>query len=407
MGLEAIVAVVFFCLCLQAFFAGSEIALISCDKIRMKTLAGMGSRAAKLVLKSHSEVDRFLSTTLAGINLSLITSTILLTFYIDSRFGGGEYYAVLILSPLVVVFGQVVPKSIFRRKSDSMILWAIYPLWFLTRLFFPLTWIIGFFTRTALRFAGQRASITREEILDVVRAHALKSTESGKRQMLRRVFSFSGVTVGEVMIPLSSVNALRETATVYEATELVRSSGHTRIPVYKDRVDNITGVLHSFFLLCGSEKGSQTAVGEYSSQAFYVPESKPINELLEEMKAGTSMAIVVDEYGGAVGIVTLEDILEEIVGEIEDEHDKGKTLWTRTGAYEYMVFPHISLERINEDIGISIPESENYETLGGFLLDRFGRIPSEGETIEATGAIFTVESASSRLIQRVKIVKTG
>ncbi|WP_462137199.1 hemolysin family protein [Candidatus Mycalebacterium sp.] len=407
MSLETTIAAVVLCLVIQAFFAGSEIALISCDKIRIRMLSGRGSRSARLVLESHSEVERFLGTTLAGINLSLITSTILLTFYMESRFGAGEFYAVAILSPLVVVFGQVVPKSIFRRSSDSMILWAIYPLWVATRLFYPLTWVVNFFTRQALRFAGHRSSITREEIMDAIKAHARGGTDSGKRRMLSRVFSFSEVRVSDVMVPLSSVKVLSESATLSKAAEVVRETGYTRIPIYSGRVDKITGVLHSFFLLGGDENGSQKPVGQYASPAFYVPGRRPINDLLEEMKAGASMAIVVDEYGGAVGIVTLEDILEEIVGEIEDEHDKGKNLWTRTGTHEYLVFPHISIERVNEDLGTRIPESKNYETLGGFLLFKFGRIPARGETVESSGAIFTVESSTPRSIQRVKVVTTG
>jgi len=407
MGLETTVAVVVLCLFFQAFFAGSEMALISCDKIKMKVLAGRGSRSASLVLKSHSEVERFLSTTLAGINLSLITSTILLTFYMESRFGGGEYYAVVILSPLVVVFGQVVPKSIFRRRSDSAILWMIYPLWAATRLFLPLTWVVSFFTRCVLRFTGRRSSVTRGEITDSIKAHKRGSQDAEKRQMLGRIFSFSKVTVGEVMIPLSSVKALDRSATVSEATELVRNSGHTRIPLYSGRIDNITGVLHSFFLLDSSPNRSETGVGSYSSPAFYVPERKPINELLDEMKAGTGIAIVVNENGGAVGIVTLEDILEQIVGEIEDEHDRGGHLWTRVGAAEYLVSPQVEVKRANEELGLSIPESENYETVGGFLLSEFGHIPSEGEMLESGNLIFTVESATSRSIQRVKIVSTG
>ncbi|MGI9558685.1 MAG: hemolysin family protein [Thermodesulfobacteriota bacterium] len=408
MTLEATIAVVVFCIALQAFFAGSEIALISCDKIRMKNLAAGGSRPARLVLKSHSDIERFLTTTLAGINISLITSTILLTFYIEENYGGGELYSVLILSPLVVVFGQVVPKSVFRRKSDTAVLWVIYPLWAASKIFLPLTWVVSIFTRFALRHAGPLTSVTRGQIMDAIRAHDDDSADSEKRRMLGRVFSFSEVTVGDIMVPLSSVKALDEEATVSEATELVRVSGYTRIPVYKERLDRITGVLHSFFLLGGSAGGPGAPAGNYSSPALYVTEKKHANELLEEMKAGgNTMAVVVDEYGVAAGIVTLEDILEEIVGEIEDEHDRGENLWLKTGAGEYLVFPHISIERANEDLAIAIPENKSYETLGGFLLSRFRRIPSEGETLEACGAIFTVESATPRAIKRVRVVSTG
>ena len=295
MSIMAVAAVVVVCLALQAFFAGSEIALISCDKIRMKTFAARGSRPAKLVLRSYAEIDRFLGTTLAGINISLITSTILLTFHLEERIGdSAELYSVLILSPLVVVFGQVVPKSVFRRNSDSLILWAIYPLWVATKIFLPLTWFVNFFTRLALRYAGDRSAVTRGEIMDAITAHERDGGE--KRRMLRRVFSFSEVTVGDIMVPLSSVRALDENATVSEATELVRSSGYTRIPLYRGRIDRITGVLHSFFLLRGRDAREGTNVAEFSSPALFVTERKPASELLEDMKAGRdSMAVVVDE----------------------------------------------------------------------------------------------------------------
>lgn len=405
MSLITVAVIVVACLALQAFFAGSEIALISCDKIRMKTLAGRGSGAARLVLRSYAEVDRFLGTTLAGINISLITSTILLTFYLEHRLGAGaEIYAVLILSPLVVVFGQVVPKSVFRRNSDSLILWVIYPLWVATRVFLPLTWFVNFFTRHALRYAGHRSAVTRDEIMDAIMAHGSGGADGEKRRMLRRVFQFSEVTVGDIMVPLSSVKALDEKATVREAAELVRSSGYTRIPLYSGRIEMITGVLHSFFLLGGGERGLETAVAEFSSPALFVNEQKPASELLEDMKAGRdSMAVVVDEHGEAVGVVTIEDMVEEIVGEIEDEHDRGENLWKETSPGVYLVFPHISVERLNRDLGTRIPEDAGYETLGGFLLSRFRCIPAEGRMLEEGGALFTVESASSRAVKRVKV----
>ena len=398
MSIELVVLLVLLFLALQAFFAGSEIALISCDKIKMRSLAEDGSAAAGLVLDAYSKIESFLGTTLIGVNLSLIINTLVLTFYFEETLGQRSgIYTVAVLSPLIVVFGQVVPKAVFESKRNSIVLWVIYPLWVFSKLFYPVLFFVGLFTR-----GMKMSSITREELEDVVEEDKNKPSADYKRRVLRRIFGYSETTVGEIMIPLVKVDALERKSTLRDVKRLIAEKSHSRIPIFSDRVDNITGILNSFYVLGEQDLGK--SVEQYARPPFYVPESKLVNELMDEMKGGRAgMAVVVDEYGGSVGIITLEDIIEEVVGEIEDEYDTGQTPWRRLGGGEYLIDPTVEIERINDGLGLAIPEGEDYETLGGFLLYRYGSIPAPGTVIVFGRKTFTVVSSTARMIGEVRL----
>lgn len=406
MSLEIVIAIVAVSLIVQGFFAGSEIALVSCDKIKLKSLADGGSQSAKLVMNAFSEIERFISTTLVGINLALITSTVVMTLYFEKEYGkGSELYAVLILSPLIVIFGQIVPKAVFQRRRDTAILWAIYPLIVASWILYPVLAVVNVFTKKILTLIGSTKSVfvTREELIGVIEGDTSVPRIDYKDRMIKRIFRFSETTVAEIMIPLINVSALSEDATVRDAIRMINETGHTRIPIYSSRVDNITGMLHSFYLL---GENPDEKVRSFARPPYYVPESKFVDELLDEMKEGIAgLAVVVDEYGGAVGIIALEDILEEVVGEIEDEYDKGVKLWRKTGENEYLVNPKIEIDVINDDLALGIPESDDYETLGGFLLTQSGTIPRPGDKIRHGGWQFTVTKATSRSIDEVRVVQ--
>jgi magnesium and cobalt exporter, CNNM family len=404
MSLEIVILVVVVCLLLQAFFAGSEIAIVSCDKVKMKAMAENGSKSAKLVLDSFLKIERFLSTSLVGINLSLITSTIVLTFFVQDYVGKGrEFYAILILSPLVVIFGQVVPKAVFQRRRNTIVLWSIYPLWVASRIFSPILFMINIFVRSLLNFIGSTENpfITREELLHAINLGHNRLQADYSEKMIRRIFRFSETKIDEIMIPLIQVVAISEDTKVRDAIRMINETGHSRIPIYKDRVDNITGMLIAFYLLGANPEDPVT---NHSRTPFYVPETKLVDELLDEMKKGRAgMAIVVDEYGGAVGVITLEDILEEVVGEIEDEYDKGIKFWRKVSENEYLINTKIGVDELNEQIRLSIPEGD-YDTLSGFLLTEFGSIPNVGDKISHRNYTFIVTKASSRLIEEAKLI---
>ncbi|MDE0292325.1 MAG: hemolysin family protein [Candidatus Dadabacteria bacterium] len=407
MSIELVVLLILLFLILQAFFAGSEIALISCDKIKMRSLADEGSAAAGLVLNAHSKIESFIGTTLIGVNLSLIINTLVLTFYFEEIFGQRSgLYTVAVLTPLIVVFGQVVPKAVFESKRNSIVLWIIYPLWVFSKLFYPVLFFVNLFTRGILNRPGQNmSSITREELEDVMEEDEDKPSSDYKRRVLRRIFGYSETTVGEIMIPLVRVDALERRSTLRDVKRLIAEKSHSRIPIFSDRVDNITGILNSFYVL--GEQDLDKSVEQYALPPFYVPESKLVNELMDEMKGGRAgMAVVVDEYGGSVGIITLEDIIEEVVGEIEDEYDTGETPWRRLGAGQYLIDPTVEIGRLNDGLGLAIPEEEDYETLAGFLLYTHGSIPAPGTVIVFGRKTFTVVSSTPRMISEVHL-RTG
>ncbi len=398
MSIELVVVLVLLFLALQAFFAGSEIALISCDKIKMRSLAEDGSAAAGLVLDAYSKIESFIGTTLIGVNLSLIINTLVLTFYFEETLGQRSgIYTVAVLSPLIVVFGQVVPKAVFESKRNSIVLWIIYPLWVFSKLFYPVLFFVGLLTR-----GMKMISITREELEDVMEEDKNKPSADYRRRVLRRIFGYSETTVGEIMIPLVKVDALERRSTLRDVKRLIAEKSHSRIPIFSDRVDNITGILNSFYVL--GEQDLDKSVEQYARPPFYVPESKLVNELMDEMKGGRAgMAVVVDEYGGSVGIITLEDIIEEVVGEIEDEYDTGQTPWRNLGAGQYLIDPTVEIGRLNDGLGLAIPEGEDYETLGGFLLYRYGSIPAPGTVIVFGKKTFTVVSSTVRMISEVHL----
>lgn len=400
-----LIAVSFFVL-LQAFFTGSKIALISCDKIKMRSLADEGSGSAKMVIGAFNQIEDYLGTSIVGANISLVASVLLLTFYLDKLGGSASIlYSVLILSPAVVLFGHLVPKAVFQKKRNSIILWAIYPLWFFSKIFYPALKTLNLFTKTVARATGKdkSQSVSREELMDVIEDDTGKAVYDYKKRVLRRIFGFSETTVNEIMIPLVNVDSLEEQSSVEDAIRLIKSTGHSRIPIYKERIDNITGILNSFYLL-GPNITPQDDVKKYALSPYYVPETKLVNNLLDEMKVGRAgMAVVVDEYGGAVGIITLEDILEEVVGEIEDEYDKGRKLWRKLKEGQYLINPVIEIPRLNDELGTGIPEGDEYETLSGYLLTKFGSIPEEGQKIKLKNKTFTVTRATKRAIIEVRL----
>ncbi len=405
MSIELVVLLILLFLILQAFFAGSEIALISCDKIKMRSLADEGSAAAGLVLDAYSKIESFIGTTLIGVNLSLIINTLVLTFYFEETVGQRSgLYTVAVLSPLIVVFGQVVPKAVFESKRNSIVLWIIYPLWVFSKLFYPVLFFVNLFTRGILNRKNMSA-ITREELEDVMEEDEGKPSSDYKRRVLRGIFGYSETTVGEIMIPLVKVDALERRSTLRDVRRLIAEKSHSRIPIFSDRVDNIIGILNSFYVL--GEQDLDKSVEQYALPPFYVPESKLVNELMDEMKGGRAgMAVVVDEYGGSVGIITLEDIIEEVVGEIEDEYDTGETPWRRLGLGQYLIDPTVEIGRLNDGLGLAIPEGEDYETLAGFLLYTHGSIPAPGTVIVFGRKTFTVVSSTPRMIGEVHL-RTG
>lgn len=394
-------------LVLEAFFSGSEMALISCDRIKIRHQAREGLKGAQVAERLLERPDRFLATTLVGTNLCVVTNSAAAALLFVLLLGQGrEYYATLLLAPLVVLFGEMVPKAYFRHHADRLAPRLAPALHLCLRLFAPLSNIIRRASTLLLTLFGissveQDPYITREELKFLVQeGNRQADLETEERRMIYKIIDFRETTVHEAMIPLIEVEALPSGATVADAVAVVKEHHFARIPVYEERIDQIIGIVHAFDLL---SEDPDAPLARLVRPAYYVPESKLVDDLLQEMqRRRVQMAIVVDEYGGVVGIATVEDLLEEIVGEIEDEYDEEPPPLRRLADGSYIVDARMEVARLNEELGIQLPEGE-YVTLGGFLIHLLQKIPDTGEEAQYTGMRFLVTESDQRSIVKVRI----
>jgi len=393
----------------EGFFSGAETAVAACDKQKMQRLAAQGHRGAHLLVKMLDNPDGLMGTTLVVTNLAVVLNTVVVVFLLMGAVGRwAEFCAVLILSPLILLCAEVLPKAVFRHKADALAPHVIYPVWIASRVLSPVLWLIAALLPRAR--AGD-AGPGRETGLDTLRRNDLQQLlqrpQNGsdmlaeERKMVDRLIELSGKTVEEVMVPLVDVVAVPETATREEAIRLLIEKGHSRLPVFRDRVVHIVGILHHFDLLLAPE--DTQGITSLVRPAYFVPETKPVHQLFLVMKkSGNNMAIAVDEYGGATGCITLEDILEQIVGEIEDEYDRRKSLVRKVGPASYLVDARSEIEHLNEHLALDLARGD-YETLGGFLMSKMGRIPREGEVFRLPNLVITVEKATPRAVQSVRL----
>ena len=394
-------------LLLEAFFSGSEMALISCDRIKLRHQAQEGLKRAQVAERLLERPDRFLATTLVGTNLCVVTNSAAAALLCVLLLGEGqEYYATLVLAPLVVLLGEMVPKAYFRHHADRLAPLLAPPLFLFLQLFAPVTGIIrraSDFLLTPLQIPSTERDvyITREELKFLVQeGNQQADLESEERRMIHKIMHFGETSVHEAMIPLIEVVALPHGATVAEAIAVVSEHHFSRIPIYEERIDQMVGIVHAFDLL---SEDPRAPIRPLIRPAHYVPEPKLVDDLLEEMQRGrVQMAFVVDEYGGVVGIVTVEDLLEEIVGEIEDEYDEEPPPLRRLPDGSYVVDARMEVDRLNEELGINLPEGE-YETVGGFLLHLLQKIPDPGEEAQHERIRFLITESDKRSIGKVRI----
>lgn len=399
-----------FCLLMQALYNAAEIILVSADRYKLADLSRSGGRGAKTALALLEHPDRALATTLTGSNIFVVLGTVLTTSHLLPRYGDkAAWIAVGVITPLVILLGGVVPKSFAQPRADRLASPAARFIWFSEKLLYPLVSLTAFFARVLSRpFGGVpplHGLITREELRLILHMSRTGSdVEAHERTMVRRVFHFGEKQVGDIFRPLVQVVALPEEATCRDAAVLASMSGYSRYPVYRDRIDHVVGFLH---VIDTVGEPPAKSIRLLMRKAVYVPELMPIDELMRKFQeAGTSFAIVVDEYGGVTGIVTAEDIVEEVVGEIEDEYDRGMAYYKKTFSGDFLVPGRMEVTRFEEEMGIALPGGD-YSTLGGMLISLAERIPAEGETFSVPGAEFTVTAASERAVKEVRVRVTG
>ena len=419
MNAYLIIAVIFICLLLEALYSGGEVALYSSDINKMKFLAGRGSSSAGQAVKLLEKPEWFISTTLIGTNLSIITASTLATGLFISYFGvvRGEQISLIVMLP--TLFIMIIVRSIFQHYAEIMAVKVAYFIRLSSVVFYPVSSIIAAVSKETVRFSTdqkvKQASYITKEGLKFILGEKTEGSDILKteREMVSRVFDFSELTADKIMVPISALTALPIGAKIEEAVQVFTSKKYLRIPVYQDRVYNIIGILHYFDLLetlienkdnSDDDSAAKTISSCMQTDVFYVPETKKASELLIDMQRRREhMAIVVDEYGGAVGIVTIEDIGEEIVGSIDDEYTTGEKLYKRIAPGRYLINGRMEIEDLNQVLSMKFPDG-NYETLGGFLMNRMGRIPQRRERLEYNGITFIIENADQKSVKEVLVI---
>ncbi|NSW88344.1 HlyC/CorC family transporter [bacterium] len=310
-------------LCIQALFAGSEISLLSCDKATIKSKADSGNSSAQIVMKSIDKIEEYVATSLVGENLCIVINTVLLSSFIEENYIEYDPHllSILILTPLIVIFGQVVPKSIFQRQSNFFVLKTIHFSRFFRLLFMPFLFLIEFLTNFIVRIIGTKNKlITREELMHELEIESAleSSTQQFRDKILNKILLFDKVTVKDIMIPIDDSVLISINKTTKDVRRLVKKTGFSRFPVYDFSKSQIKGTIHACYFLDEDENKS---IDSFLDKCFFVHEDSLVSTLLNEMKNARSHMAIVGTAREAIGLVTLEDIFEEILGEIEDEHD--------------------------------------------------------------------------------------
>ena len=386
---------------LSGFFSGSEIALVSADRMKLRADAERGRRGSILALQMLQNPTRMLSTCLVGTNLVAICIATLGTQLVLTNTNVHPSLAFLLVVPVTLTFGEMIPKAVYQHHADTLVPYIVIPLRFLSWVLSPALWLFDRIARLAGGAGHDERPVTRADIQVLLDASDDPNLSDADKAMIRRVFEFTEAVVEDAMVPLIHVVAVPEDITVADAAARMIESGHSRLPVYRERVDDITGVvLHQDLM---NEGDWTKPISQIARPPLFVPESKRVDHLLLDLRrARLRMAVAVDEYGGSVGIITVEDLLEEIVGDIEDELDREKARVRRVGEREWLALGHAEREHLVDQVGLDLPDGD-YETIAGFILSQTGRIPKAGEQVEAQGHLLTVNKANERAIQEVHI----
>ncbi len=384
----------------QGFFSGSEMALVSANRARLEDQANNGSRGASLALSMLDREDQLLGTCLIGTNLSLISGATLASALILAG-GGSEIIATLVFAPFALLFGEAVPKTVYQHYATTMAPILAYPLRGAQIAFTPLLLVVGAWAAVLRRIVGDAPGPSREELVMLLDADQGSDIDPEERDIIMRVLEMNETTLEDAMTPLVEIHALPIEATVAEAADTILKYGHSRVLVYEERVDNIQGLVSHKELLFDA-RSTDTLEGLVQT-VRYVPETKFADDLLEEMRdTGEEIVVVVDEYGGVVGLCTLEDLLEELVGEILDERDTDEPAIRRLSERDWRIPARTELDEVEAVVGYSLPEGE-YETVAGLVLKHAGRIPSPGEVVKVGRLLFLIEQGNDRAIQLVRM----
>lgn len=408
-----IILVILFFLLLSAFFSGAEIAFISANKLGVELKKSSGSRKGRIISDFYKKSDHFLGVMLIGNNIALVAFTYFMTRLLEDLLGPGFHASTflllitttVIITGVVLVFGEFLPKTIFRLYSNQILFYSAYILNFFNKILSPLSWMVIKMSNLLLRYIfrqntrEQESTFTRHDLERFVSGESAGANDQLDTDLFRNALNLKDIRVRDCMIPRTEIKYVESSAELAEITSVFRKSGHSRILVVDGDIDHVIGYIHHQSLF--NKKGG---VKKMLMDILIVPEVLNIKDLLLKfVRDRIYIACVVDEYGGTSGLITLEDILEELFGEIEDEHDQEDLIEKQIGEKEFLFSGRMEIDYLNENYQeINLPEGD-YLTLSGYLIEALGSIPEKGVSIELDGYKFTTELVTEKKIETVKV----
>ena len=400
-------------LVLSAFFSGFEIAYVSSNKVHLEILKKQEGVIANVLTKLTRKPSKLLATMLVGNNVALVVYGFemgkVMTALLPDFFQNVLWHTI-ISTLIILITAEFMPKVFFQIYANQLLKLFAIPAYFFYLLFYPLSslvmWISDFVLRVFFKTKGDYVplSFTKVELVDYISEQLenvpKKEEMDSEVQMFQNALEFSGVKAREIMIPRTEIVAVELNESIENLIATFVSSGFSKILIYNENIDDILGYVHSFDMFKKPKN-----IKEVLIPIVNIPETIQINEVLNILtRKRKSMAVVLDEYGGTSGIVTLEDIVEELFGEIEDEHDKDNFIEEQLSETEYLFSARLEVEYLNETYHLEIPESEEYETLGGFIVLHNEGIPTQGDLIQIPPFSFVIEACSQTKIETVRLV---
>jgi putative hemolysin len=404
------IIVLIFLLCSSAFFSAAETALMSLSKIRLRHLVDEKIKGADKVEKLVENPSKLLGTILVGNNIANIFASSLATAIAINAFSeGGVGIATAIMTVVIIIFAEITPKSLAAQNSETISLKVVRLISLLIIIFRPIVAVTTYISNGLITLLGGKANknqpyITEDELKTIVDVSEEEGVlEIEEKEMIYNVFEFGDLQVKDVMVQRVDIVAINIESTFEEVIEVIKREQFSRIPIYKETIDDIVGILNVKDLVMMQFESGEFSLQKFMREPLYTFEFKKITDLFREMKKEKNhMAVVLDEYGGTVGIATIEDLVEEIVGDISDEYDEDEKEIDVVKEDEYIVSGSIRIDDINELIGTTI-ESEEFDSVGGFIIGQLGRFPEAEEAIEYNNIKFVIEDIDKNRIKKVRI----
>ncbi|MDT8860138.1 hemolysin family protein [Alkalihalobacillus sp. MEB130] len=408
---SSLIALFIMLLGLSAFFSSAETAFSSVNKIRLKNYKEEGRKGAKKAVEIADNFDKTLSTLLVGNNLVNIAAATLSSQIAIQLFGPslGVFISTFVVTILVLIFGEIIPKSLAKEYAEGYALKTSGILFLLIQVFYPVTWVFLQIKKLIYLFVKNKdntPSVTEEEIKMLVQISEDEGVIGKKeKELVHRSLEFDDIIVREILKPRPDMVAVEVNQPISEIKDVFLKEHFSRVPVYEGNIDNVIGILSERdFLTAFIDAGENVDLPSLLRQPLFVVESMKISSLLPELqKQKIHMAIVIDEFGGTSGLVTLEDLLEEIVGEIWDEHDVSVNHVKQIGASSYVVDADYSIDDFARFVKMDVPTTSNH-TLGGWLIEEFQRIPVEGEEFLYQNLNLKIEKAEKKRIRQVRLM---